>query len=82
MTIFNPAHFLRHISMPTLREFTDAHPLGQSQAIDWSLAQELLDKQKQRIKRLDLAEHDHARMLLLLLEQRMANQLMAIQARF
>ena len=42
MKIFNPAHFLRHISMPTLREFTDAHPLGQSLAIDWSLAQELL----------------------------------------
>jgi hypothetical protein len=42
MKIFNAAHFLRHISMPTLREFTDAHPLGQSLAIDWSLAQELL----------------------------------------
>jgi hypothetical protein len=42
MKIFNPAHFLRHISMPTLREFTDAHPLGQDLAIDWSLAQELL----------------------------------------
>jgi hypothetical protein len=42
MKIFNAAHFLRHISMPTLREFTDAHTLGQSLAIDWSLAQELL----------------------------------------
>ena len=42
MKIFNPAHFLRHISMPTLREFTDAHPIGQSLSIDWSQAQELL----------------------------------------
>jgi hypothetical protein len=42
MKIFNPAHFLRHISMPTLREFTDAHPLGPSLTIDWSLAQEIL----------------------------------------
>lgn len=35
MRIFNPPHFLRHISMPTLREFTDAHPLGLRLLIDW-----------------------------------------------
>lgn len=35
MTLFNHAHFLRHISMPTLRQFTDAHPLGPELAIDW-----------------------------------------------
>lgn len=42
MKIFNPEHFLRHISMPTLREFTDAHPLGQHLNIDWDEAQERL----------------------------------------
>lgn len=35
MKIFSPVHFLRHISMPTLREFTDAHILGSSLSIDW-----------------------------------------------
>ncbi len=35
MKIFSHAHFLRHISMPTLREFTDAHVLGSSLSIDW-----------------------------------------------
>ena len=28
MSVFNPPHFLRHIGMPTLREFTEAHVLG------------------------------------------------------
>lgn len=36
MQIFNPPHFLRHIGMPTLREFTEAHPLGQHLALDWT----------------------------------------------
>ena len=35
MKIFNPAHFLRHVSMPTLREFTDAHPIAPRLTIDW-----------------------------------------------
>lgn len=35
MKIFSPAHFLRHVSMPTLRAFTDAHLLGQRLSIDW-----------------------------------------------
>lgn len=36
MRIFNPPHFLRHISMPTLREFTDGHHFGPSLVIDWA----------------------------------------------
>lgn len=35
MKVFNPRHFLRHISMPTLREFTEAHVLNASLNIDW-----------------------------------------------
>ena len=35
MKIFSPAHFLRHVSMPTLREFTDAHPIASRLTIDW-----------------------------------------------
>ena len=42
MKIFNAAHFLRHVSMPTLREFTQAHPLASSLVIDWSEATDLL----------------------------------------
>lgn len=44
MKIFNPEHFLRHISMPTLREFTEAHPLGRYLSIDWSEPQERLPR--------------------------------------
>ncbi|SFM13803.1 glycine hydroxymethyltransferase [Nitrosomonas communis] len=35
MKVFNPRHFLRHISMPTLREFTEAHVLNANLDIDW-----------------------------------------------
>jgi len=35
LKIFSPAHFLRHVSMPTLREFTDAHPIAPRLTIDW-----------------------------------------------
>jgi hypothetical protein len=35
LKIFNPAHFLRHVSMPTLRDFTDAHPVAARLNIDW-----------------------------------------------
>jgi hypothetical protein len=35
MSIFNPPHFLRHIGMPTLREFTEAHPLATHLTLDW-----------------------------------------------
>lgn len=36
MSVFNPPHFLRHIGMPTLQEFTEAHILGPYLNIDWS----------------------------------------------
>ena len=42
MKIFNAPHFLRHISMPTLFEFTQAHPLSSQLSIDWTQAEELL----------------------------------------
>jgi hypothetical protein len=35
MTIFNAKHFLRHIGMPTLRQFTQAHVLGVRLTVDW-----------------------------------------------
>ena len=44
MTIFNPAYFLRHISLPTLRQFTDAHPLGPELAIDWGQPEDYLPR--------------------------------------
>lgn len=44
MTIFNHAHFLRHISMPTLRQFTDAHPLGHELVIDWEQPEDTLSR--------------------------------------
>ena len=34
-SIFNPPHFLRHIGMPTLREFAEAHPLAAHLTLDW-----------------------------------------------
>jgi hypothetical protein len=36
MKIFNARHYLRHISMPTLREFTNEHVLGPRLTIDWN----------------------------------------------
>lgn len=42
MKVFNPRHFLQHISMPTLREFTEAHVLNTSLNIDWEQASETL----------------------------------------
>lgn len=35
MKIFNAAHFLRYVSVQSLREFTLAHPIGSRLAIDW-----------------------------------------------
>jgi len=35
-SIFNPPHFLRHIGMPTLREFTEAHVIGVHLSLDWT----------------------------------------------
>lgn len=35
MKIFNPRHFLRHISAPALREFTLAHPIAAHLPSDW-----------------------------------------------
>src|SRR6218665_2697420 len=37
MKVFNARHFLRHLSMPTLRQFTDGHVLGARLSVDWSL---------------------------------------------
>lgn len=36
MSVFNPPHFLRHIGMPTLREFTEAHILEPYLDLDWT----------------------------------------------
>ena len=36
MSVFNPPHFLRHIGMPPLREFTEAHVLGPYLTLDWT----------------------------------------------
>jgi len=36
MKVFNHKHFVRHISMPTLQEFTQAHILAQHLQIDWT----------------------------------------------
>lgn len=42
MKVFNPRHFLRHISMPTLREFVEANVLAPRLRIDWTEAEEIL----------------------------------------
>jgi hypothetical protein len=36
MKVFNARHFLRDISMPTLRQFTDCHVLGARLNVNWS----------------------------------------------
>lgn len=40
MKIFNASHFLRHISVPILSEFTAAHVLNRRLATDWTLPPE------------------------------------------
>lgn len=40
--IFTPTHFLRHVSMPTLREFADAHSIALHLSIDWTGAADSL----------------------------------------
>jgi hypothetical protein len=42
MKVFNARHFLRHISMPTLKQFTDGHVLGARLNVDWSLSADSL----------------------------------------
>ncbi len=42
MKVFSPAHFLRHIAMPTLQQFAEAHVLGPDLTIDWSLPADAL----------------------------------------
>lgn len=42
MKIFSPAHFLRHVSKPTLQAFTDAHPIGNRLIIDWECPDDIL----------------------------------------
>jgi hypothetical protein len=37
MKVFNARHFLRHIGMPTLQQFTDGHVLGARLNVDWTL---------------------------------------------
>ena len=36
MSVFNLPHFLRHIGMPTMREFTETHVLGAHLSLDWT----------------------------------------------
>lgn len=42
MLVFNDRHFLRHISMPTLREFTQQHKISPKLNIDWEAAADTL----------------------------------------
>ena len=42
MKVFNARHFLRHISMPTLKQFTDGHVLGARLNVDWGLSADSL----------------------------------------
>lgn len=42
MKVFNARHFLRHVSMPTLRQFTDGHILGARLLVDWTQPAETL----------------------------------------
>jgi hypothetical protein len=42
LKIFSPAHFLRHISKPTLHAFTHAHPIGSRLSIDWDSPEDSL----------------------------------------
>ena len=37
MKVFNARHFLRHIGVPTLQQFTDSHVLGARLNVDWTL---------------------------------------------
>ncbi len=42
MKVFNAKHFLRHIGMPTLQQFTQHHVLGKHLCIDWSASLDAL----------------------------------------
>ena len=42
MKVFNAKHFLRHISMLTLRLFSEGHVLGARLAVNWGLPPEVL----------------------------------------
>ena len=42
MKVFNARHFLRHISMPTLKQFTAGHVLGARLNVDWGLSADSL----------------------------------------
>lgn len=45
MSIFNPPHFLRHIGMPTLQQFTQAHPIADFIQMDWTQDEDKLPAQ-------------------------------------
>jgi len=42
MLVFNDRHFMRHISMPTLREFTQQHQINPRLSINWEAAADTL----------------------------------------
>lgn len=61
MKVFNARHFLRHVSMPTLREFTEAHILGARLTIDWSQPPESLPTAvSDAVDAIDASLHDPA----------------------
>lgn len=42
MLVFNDRHFMRHISMPTLREFTQQHQINPRLNVNWEAAADSL----------------------------------------
>jgi len=49
MAIFNPLQFLRHISNPNLRQFTEQHVINANLSIDCVELRVLLTQQLHRI---------------------------------
>ena len=61
MKVFNARHFLRHVSMSTLREFTDGHVLGARLLVDWTQHAETLPAAvADAVEALDASLHDPA----------------------
>lgn len=61
MKVFNARHFLRHVSMPTLQEFTEAHILGARLAVDWTQPPESLPAAlSDAVDAIDASLHDPA----------------------
>ena len=57
MSIFDPAYFLRHIGMPTLRLFVEHHPVRELLDIDWNQEECSLPS---RISKSALADFAHS----------------------